>query len=434
MKLPEYKGKELLKSVGIKVPPGIVTNNKSYINLSFHKNKYKEFFLDQQSVIIKAQILSGKRKKAGLIVTSDDYPESLKLIDELYKKEFNGNVIDTLLIERKLSIAEEYFLAIVYDTQTRKPMVIFSRQGGIDIEEVAQENKLIFYPISALHGLTAYQSRDIAKQAGFKGRELLQVASLIKKAFTCFEKYDCQSLEINPIIKTPKGLLFAGDAKIVIDDNAVSRQDTFHDVTDIEDKTVLSPREMEARKIDYHDHRGVAGKTFIELEGDIAILASGGGASLTAMDAILQAGGKPANYTEYSGNPPKEKVKKLTHVTLTQPGLNGCLVIGGKANFTDIYETLSGFMEGLGELEQQPNYPIVIRRAGPRDKEAFEMIQRIAAEKGYNITLYGEDMPMSRAARVMAQKVQEYKQQNGIASSVSSTDSEEPQEEMRVEP
>jgi succinyl-CoA synthetase beta subunit len=425
MKLPEYRGKELLKSVGIKVPPSIVTNNKSYINLSFHKNKYKEFFMDQQNVIIKAQVIAGSRKKAGLIIESDNYSESLKLIDQLYKKECNGNRVDTLLIEQKLNVTEEFFLAIIYDTQTRKPMIIFSKEGGIEIEDIAKITKPVFFPISALHGLTNYQARDIAKEAGFTGLDLLQVASLIKKAYTCFEKYDCRSLEINPVIKTARGLLFAGDAKIVIDDNAVSRQDIFHDVTDIEDKSVLSPREMEARKIDYHDHRGVAGKTFVELEGDIAILASGGGASLTAMDAILEAGGKPANYTEYSGNPPKEKVKKLTQVTLAKPGLNGCLVIGGKANFTDIFETLSGFMEALQEMRPAPKYPIVIRRAGPRDKEAFDMIQKIVAEKGYDITLYGEDMPMSKAARVMTRKVQEYKAQQP---------QKDQQEEMRVEP
>lgn len=407
MKLPEHKGKELLKSVGIKSPPHILTNNKSYINLSYHKERYKEFFMDHQHVIIKAQVIVGGRKKSGLIVESDNYEESLKGIDDLYKKTVNNVPVDTLLIEKKLDVHEEYFLAILYDTESRSPVVLFSKTGGVDVEELIHQGTLIRLPISAFHSLTDYQARDIAKQAGFTGATLLQMALFIKKAYDCFEKYDCTSLEINPIIKTNSGQLFAGDAKLVIDDNAVARHELFSDLTDLEDKTVLSDREREARKIDYHDHRGVAGKTFIEMDGDIAVLASGGGASLTAMDALIHAGGKPANYTEYSGNPPREKVKRLAEITLTKPGLNGCLVIGGKANFTDIFETLGGFAEVLEKIK--PSYPIIIRRAGQRDKEAFTHLRTIADRHGLNLTLFGDETPMATAARFAAQKITEYK-------------------------
>ncbi|RME31631.1 hypothetical protein D6789_02105, partial [Candidatus Woesearchaeota archaeon] len=178
----------------------------------------------------------------------------------------------------------------------------------------------------------------------------------------------------------------------------------FHDVTDIEDRSVLSERALEARKIDYHDHRGVAGKTFVELDGDIAVLASGGGASLTCMDALIEAGGKPANYTEYSGNPSSEKVRRLTEITLSKPGLRGCFVVGGTANFTDIYETLKGFAEGLRNTKPKPAYPIVVRRAGPRDKEAFAMLAELEKE-GFDITVLGEETPMTKAARIMVEKI-----------------------------
>jgi len=167
--------------------------------------------------------------------------------------------------------------------------------------------------------------------------------------------------------------------------------------------------EIAARKIDQEDHRGVAGKTFVELDGDIAVLASGGGASLTSMDALIEAGGKPANYTEYSGNPPREKVRKLTKLTLSKEGLKGCLVIGGTANFTDIFDTLSGFVEGMQDLSELPKYPIVVRRAGPNDKQAFVMLEKFAKENDMDITLYGADVPMSYAAKIMAEKVEEAK-------------------------
>ena len=234
------------------------------------------------------------------------------------------------------------------------------------------------------------------------------MAGFINKAYICFETYDCSSLEINPIIKTPEGMLYAGDAKITIDDGAIARQDVFHALTDMEDKTFLTDRERAARRIDTQDYRGVAGRTFVELNGDIAVLASGGGASLTCMDALIEAGGKPANYTEYSGNPSREKVRKLTQITLSKPGLKGCLVIGGRANFTDIYETLSGFVEGLQTIKPKPGYPIVIRRAGPNDKKAFAMIEAFAKAQGFDISVYGEEMPMTKAVRIMVEKVEAY--------------------------
>ncbi|MAF14012.1 MAG: hypothetical protein CMI53_03920 [Parcubacteria group bacterium] len=408
MKLLEYKGKELLEKSGIKIPPAIVTNNKSYINLSYHKENYRQFFVDNKKIIIKPQVIGGNRKKLGLIGTSDDYATSLELIDQLYDKEYNNQPIDTLLIEKKLEIDKEYFLAIVYDTVKRQPMILFSKNGGINAEDEAPKDLTIFYPrkVDVLHD---FEAREIARQVGFKGAEKIQLAGLIKKVFNCFIKYDCTACEINPIIKTKDDVLYAGDAKITIDDNAIARQEIFHDVTDTEEKSVLNQRELEARRIDIHDHRGVAGKTFVDLDGDIAVLASGGGASLTCMDALIQAGGAPANYTEYSGNPSAEKVKKLTEVTLSKEGLNGCLVIGGTANFTDIFETLSGFAEGLKVVKPKPNYPIVVRRAGPNDEKAFAMLKKLAAENDFDISLYGEETPMTLAAKLMAEKVKEHK-------------------------
>ncbi|MEE2822246.1 MAG: ATP-grasp domain-containing protein [Acidobacteriota bacterium] len=406
MKLLEYKGKELLAECGVRSAPGIVTDNKSYINLSFHKERYKEFFYDHKKVIIKAQIPAIHRKHNGYIIETDDYKESFKLIDKLYNLEYKEQPITTLLIEKMLDVAEEYYLSILHDTRTRQPMILLSREGGIDVENSKKVARIYVSPLEGLHD---YQVRELAKAAGFSSNELLQLTSFIKGAYQCFERFDCRICEINPIIRNSEGLLFAGDAKITIDDSGVSRQEIFHDVTDIEEESLLGERALEARKIDYHDHRGVAGKTFIELDGDIAVLASGGGASLTCMDALIEAGGAPANYTEYSGNPSREKVRQLTRITLSKPGLNGCLVIGGTANFTDIYETLSGFVDGLRD-SGNPTYPIVVRRAGPRDSEAFTMLKKIAETEGLDLTCFGNEMPMTKAANIIVEKVDKFKQ------------------------
>jgi succinyl-CoA synthetase beta subunit len=410
MKLVEYRGKQLLKNAGIRTPPGIITDNKSYINLSYHKNKFSEFFFEHNQVMIKAQIPYGYRKKLGFIKESSDYKEALQIIDEMYNKKYRDQAITTLLIEKKLDVAEEYYLSIVYDTDTRKPMIVFSTRGGIDIEDVLTNSAPVTKTVSILEGLHDFEAREIAKMAGISDNDIVVVSKFIQHCYEAFIKYDCKALEINPVIKTAHGkLLYAGDAKITIDDNAVSRHDIFHDVTDIEDRSILTERELEARKIDYHDHRGVAGKSYLDLDGDIAVLASGGGASLTCMDALIQAGGKPANYTEYSGNPPREKVKRLTEVTLSKEGLNGCLVIGGTANFTDVFETLCGFKEGLESLGV-PKFPIVVRRAGPNYEKAFKLLKEFKEKYNLDMEIFGEETPMTEAVRLMVKKANQYKE------------------------
>ncbi|RME31961.1 succinate--CoA ligase subunit beta, partial [Candidatus Woesearchaeota archaeon] len=176
MKLPEYRGKELLRRSGVRVPPGIVTDNKSYINLSFHKERYREFFFEHGRVVIKAQVLSGGRKKNGLIVTADDYARSLEEIDALYKRDVNGQPVTTLLIEKQLAVKEEYYLSILYDTVERKPMILLSSQGGVDVEESVKREAPASIHVSPMDGLHEYQARALAKAAGFTGRHALSIA------------------------------------------------------------------------------------------------------------------------------------------------------------------------------------------------------------------------------------------------------------------
>ena len=180
----------------------------------------------------------------------------------------------------------------------------------------------------------------------------------------------------------------------------------------MEATSVPAKREIEAKKIDESDYRGSAGSAFVEMDGDIAIMASGGGASLLVMDSLIAAGGKPANYTEYSGNPSREKVEKLTKVVLSKGGLTGCLVAGAVANFTDIYETLSGFAQALKSMKNKPMYPIVVRRGGPRQSEAYKMLANFAKKEGFDIHLFGPETPISVAAREMVRLSNQFKTNN----------------------
>jgi succinyl-CoA synthetase beta subunit len=140
----------------------------------------------------------------------------------------------------------------------------------------------------------------------------------------------------------------------------------------------------------------------ITMEGDIAVLASGGGASMLCLDMLLNHGGRPANYTEYSGNPKAAVVSKLTRRVLKQPGLRGCWIVGGTANFTDIYETMQGFVHGLRSVSPKPRYPFVIRRDGPRQQEAFAMLRQVSERYGYDFRLYGAETPMDTTAKIIS--------------------------------
>jgi len=215
---------------------------------------------------------------------------------------------------------------------------------------------------------------------------------------------DCLLLEINPLVESA-GKLIALDAKVNLDDTAGGRHKERLLPTRSIPGHISSKNEIEAKKIDENDYRGTAGSTYFDLDGDIAVLASGGGASLTAMDALLATGGSPANYTEYSGNPPKEKVEKLSKIVLSKKNLHALWVVGAIANFTDIYETLSGFLDALRKINPKPDYPIVIRRGGPNDKKAFEMLKK---NKDFDLHLYGQETTITESAKIVAGLAKNY--------------------------
>ncbi|MBI2003025.1 MAG: hypothetical protein HYS76_00360, partial [Candidatus Wildermuthbacteria bacterium] len=175
--------------------------------------------------------------------------------------------------------------------------------------------------------------------------------------------------EINPVFQLEDGRCLAGDAKVILDD-ALARPGY---------------------------------RPFVDLQGDIAVLASGGGASLVNIDALMHFGGRPANYVEYSGNPPASVVDELTMRVLSKPGLKGCWVVGGTANFTDIYETMLGFVQGLRKVRPKPSFPIVIRRDGPRQQEAFLMLKEVGEKEGYDFHVFGPETSMSESARIVVE-------------------------------
>ncbi len=398
MLLYEFEGKQLFKNVGISVPVGqlISSSEDQQINIS-------------APLVLKAQTLSGKRAEGGGIVKIDNGQLTMDNLKKLFGKTVNGEKVERVLVEEMVNIEREYYLSFSYSTETRGTVLTFG-EGGTGAEGKGART----YPI------------DLTEEDSL-GACLIHLPGVLKdaakKLWEVFIKYDCELAEINPLVvikgypstrsvvlqahhsarsgqsKNPLRIL-ALDAKIILDDDATFRREIKFPERNLFGRP-STEREIEARKIDEGDHRGTAGSVYWDLDGDIAVIAAGGGGSVVNMDALLAFGGKPANYTEHSGNPPREKLKKLTKIVLSKPNLKGCWFVGGTANFTDIYETLMGFVEGLREVDPKPAYPIVIRRGGPRDKEAFEALKEIGKKEGFDFHIFGRETPMTSTAKIM---------------------------------
>lgn len=380
MNLYEWEGKQLFTKYGITTPRGIVVRRDEDT-----KKAYEDLGL--KDVVVKAQVLSGKRGKNNGIKFCSSALEVEIAVREMFETQIRGQYVAAVLIEEKLGILEEQYVSIVYDTNRKQPMLIYSCAGGMDIEDVAED---------------LIEKRELGimnQELGFDGIPFAQ------ELWNCFLSEDTRQVEINPLVKTADGRFVAADAKVAIDDDAFYRHDEWKN---LEPRTMLgrlpTERELAVKKIDEGEayYRGTAGK-YIEMDGDIAILFSGGGASIANMDALIKCGLKPANYTEYSGNPPREKVAALAKIVLSKPGLRGLWIAGGVANFTNIADTFAGIVDAIDEVK--PTYPIVVRRAGPNEEEGMRLMKECAERNRLNMKMFGKEMSMSDSAGVLAEMV-----------------------------
>lgn len=347
MNLLEVDAKVLFSRYGIPVPNGkLVTVRERRLPIA-------------PPVVLKAQVPVGDRRRKGGIIFVDRALEYPGAVSRLFQHAIDGYVPDRVLVEPRIEAVAERYLSMSYDTAIRKPVLALGKRGGTGVTGAS------LYPIDPLWGLPEFAIREAILDAGLSLKRTLPV--IIKQLWQLFQSEKALLAEVNPLFELPDGSYLAGDGKVILDDHCV--------------------------RPEY--------RPFLDLEGDIAVLASGGGASMINLDVLLKAGGRPANYVEYSGNPKAGVVAELTRRVLSRLGLKGCWVVGGTANFTDIYETMVGFVEGLRQVTPKPTYPVVIRRDGPRQREAFTMLREVATREGYDFHLYGPETPMARSAAIM---------------------------------
>ena len=358
MKLYESEAKELLEKRGLKAP-----------------NKEGEAY------VVKAQVLASDRKNHGGIKFAESRGDAEKIAEEMKGLEIKGHEVKDIHIEEQINIQNEYYIAFLWDTENRNPAMLYSKNGGSGIEDREVEKIILG------------QKNEFSELPE-------KLRPVVEKLFEAFLKEDMEFLEVNPLAFNGEDFVVL-DALIELEDDASFRHErNYPERTEFaREKT---EREIEAEKIDEDDHRGVAGK-YTELEGDIGMMLAGGGASLTNMDALIEAGGKPANYTEYGGNPPREKVYRLSKIIMSKD-IEGLLHVGGTANNTNILRTMKGFIQAL--KEEKPDYPIVIRRDGPQSDEAFELLREVREELNLDMKLYRNDLPMTKSAEILMEKLE----------------------------
>lgn len=392
MRLTEAEGKTLLKDTGMDVPDFCLLSKDNTIpdDLIY-------------PVILKAQTLTGARGKAGLIKVAADKDEVEQGLQSIWKARYQKRPFENILIEDKFYARKEYYISFYFDQASRSAVLSLSKFGGMDIEVVAkrQPGAVIVLPIDTIEGIDKVNITELLEKIGVKPELHEKFNGVITNLYKVFTNNDCELVEINPLIETEDNRLVAADCKMVIDDTALYRHEF-----NIPARTgfrALTEMEQKAREIDARTHRGVVGRTFLELEGDIAFISSGGGASITCLDALISYGGRPSCFAEYSGNPEKQDVYDLTKLILSRPYLHGLWVVGPTANFTDVFETLSGVVGAIKEVK--PGYPIVIRRAGPHDQEAKTLIEQVAKDENLDLVFIGEEISMTESAKVLMDKL-----------------------------
>lgn len=327
------------------------------------------------SAILKALIPVGKRGKAGAIRLVETAQDAFAEANELLGNEFLNFRVEQLLVSEVIDIAAEFFVSVTFDSMSRKPVVLFSTLGGIDVEEILERepDRLVERAVDIGLGLQTFMARDIAGQAGLTGRTLLETAGVLVRLYHVFKEVDGQTVEINPLAVTSDGDVVAPSGLVVIDDQALFRHPELADMVDVSltngwrPLTRLEQRMREINAID--DSSSIR---FNELgHGDIGFMVTGGGAGFLALDHVLRLGGKPATTFDITPGPVEEKMYLATKAILSKPGLKGLIVGGNISNFIPITVKVKGVMRALRELEVDPRkFPVVFRFAGPGTEES----------------------------------------------------------------
>ncbi|WP_025209433.1 ADP-forming succinate--CoA ligase subunit beta [Hippea sp. KM1] len=361
MKLHEYQAKEVLAGYGIPVPEGRVTY--------FPDDAWMVSMELGLPVVLKAQVLTGGRGKAGGVKIARTSDEVRQIAQELFGKKLvtkqtgpEGVKIRKLLVEKAADIERELYFSIVIDRTTSRPTVIASKRGGMSIEEVAEKypEDIIKIPIDPAVGFLPYQIRRLKYDLDLMAQEK-EAAKIFSALYKVFVEKDCSLLELNPLVVLKSGHLLAVDAKMDIDDNALYRR---KEISKMRDLTEIDPDELEAR---------FSGLNFIKLTGNIGCMVNGAGLAMTTMDVIKLAGGEPANFLDVGGEATPETIAKGFEIITRDPKVKAIFIniFGGIVRCDKV---ANGILQALKKVEVK--IPVVIRLTGMNREEGMEILKK----------------------------------------------------------
>ena len=355
MDLYEYQGKQLFERFGIPVSEGRLATTPDEARAAAAE-------LGGQ-VVVKAQVLTGGRGKAGGIKLADDPDDAREKAEQILGLDIRGHVVRKLWIERASEIAKEYYLSLTFDRGAKRPLFMFTTEGGMDIEEVAESTpeKLVRLHVDPFEGFQPWQARRLVFGAGVEDpNEQKQILSIVGKLYEAFVATDAMLTEINPLIVTPDGEVKALDSKFTVDDAALFRHP---DVAEMRDLDAVPPEERAARE---------KGVTYVKLDGEVGILGNGAGLVMSTLDVIALAGGRPANFCDLGGGGDAEGVVDALGVITADPQVKSIFfnVFGG---ITRCDEVARGILAALDRMTIE--HPIVVRLDGTNAKEGRAILE-----------------------------------------------------------
>ncbi len=371
MNLHEYQGKSILKGYGVSVPFGIVASSPEEA-FEAAKEIQKKTGFDKWAV--KAQIHAGGRGKGGGVKIAKTLDEVKRYADEIIgmmlvtpqtKKE--GKLVSRVLVEQNIYYpgpedVEEYYMSILLNRDQGQNMLMYSPRGGMNIEQVAEEapEEIFHELIDPKVGLTAFQARRIAFNLGLSGVAFKEMVKFVAALYNAYTGADASLFEINPIIKAADGRVYAADAKVVIDNNALYRH---KDIADMRDLAEEDPTEVEASRFDLN---------FVKLDGNVGCMVNGAGLAMATMDMIKMSGGDPANFLDVGGTADAKRVEEAFRIILKDENVKAILVniFGGIVRCDRVAQGIVDAYNNIGDI----SVPIIVRLQGTNAEEGKKLI------------------------------------------------------------
>jgi succinyl-CoA synthetase beta subunit len=356
--LYEYQGKELFRRFGIPTSEGRLVTTPAEARAAAEGLGGE--------MVVKAQVLTGGRGKAGGVKLAKGPDEAERTAEEILGLDIRGHVVRKVWIERASEIAKEYYLSVTFDRGTKQALFMLTREGGVEIEEVAATNPdaLARLHVDPLEGFQPYQARRLIYGARIDDpNEQKQLLDIVGKLYRCFVESDAMLCEINPLIVTPEGELRALDSKFTVDDNALYKHP---DVAEMRDLEAYPPEERVARE---------KGVTYVKLDGEVGILGNGAGLVMSTLDVIALAGGRPANFCDLGGGGDAQGVVDALEVISADPQVRS-IMFNIFAGITRCDVVAQGILQALSQI--RIDHPIVVRFDGTNAEEGRALLEEAA--------------------------------------------------------